>query len=173
MVRNGDNTQSCGRLMQLAVDAYLDGETNHKATAIDLPGFLSSCELNYHKLLKVFPSLKAENCRQIELHFVNQDTARLELQVLERTTHTSKLSLSLFDQNAYVQEAEMQIRVYHDMRVVEVLSVQSIDVRKSSIRKSKNGVLRPSERLQASALLCDWLGHCLSFGTVPFAFTVE
>ena len=151
---------------------FLGDRYSQKRSPIDFPGFLSSCELNYHKLLKVFPTVLEDDSRLIEMHFLNEDTARLQLNVEERTSHTSKLSLRLFDQNAYLQEAEMLIRVYHDMRVVEVLSVQSIDVRKSSIRVSDNGVLQPSERLQASVLLCDWLGHCLHFGTVPFALEV-
>ena len=158
--------------MHKAMDVFLGDRCSQKPSPIDFPGFLSSCELNYHKLLKVFPALLEEDSRLIEMHFLNEDTARLQLKVEERTSHTSKLSLRLFDQNAYLQEAEMLIRVYHDMRVVEVLSVQSIDVRKSSIRVSDNGVLQPSERLQASVLLCDWLGHCLHFGTVPFALEV-
>lgn len=157
--------------LQLAVDAYLkasSGQANGaKGIPIDFPSFLSSCELNYHKFLRVFPGVLCEKTRTIEMHFKNRNCAKFILDVDERTNHTSKLSLSLIDQNAYLEKAEMQIRVYHDMRVVEVLSVQSVDVRKSSIRKATNGVLQPSERLQASKLLSEWLGHCIEFGTVP------
>lgn len=157
--------------LQLAVEAYLKGSKGQsggfKTSSIDFPGFLTSCELNYHKFLCVFPGVLCEQTRTVEMHFKNRDSAALVLEVEERTQHTSKLFLSLIDQNAYLERAEMQIRVYHDMRVVEVLSVQSVDVRKSSIRRATNGVLRPSERLQASTLLSEWLGHCLEFGTVP------
>jgi len=158
--------------MQVAIDLFWGARSSQKPAPIDFPGFLTSCEINFEKLLRVFPALLQDDFRLIELHFRNTDTARLQLKVEERTAHTSLLSLRLFDQNAYLQEAEMQIRVYHDMRVVEVLRVQSVDVRKSSIRVSDNGMLQPSERLQASVLLCDWLGHCLEFGTVPIALEV-
>lgn len=153
--------------LQRAVTAYLKGTQGQKVAPVDFPGFLTSCELNYHKFLGVFPSVQREETRIIEMHFTNHNSALLVLEVEERTSHTCKLSLRLIDHNAYFDKAEMQIRVYHDMKVVEVLSVQSVDVRKSSIRKSSSGVLRPSERLQASTLLSDWLGHCLDFGTVP------
>jgi len=160
-------------------DKYNSGQEQHIDTAeltasgackkafIDFPGFLSSCEMNFLKLVKVFPFIHDAVERQIEMYFLNGDRSQLHFQVLERTRHTSVLSLCLFDQNAYLKEAEMEIRVYHDMKVVEVLSVQSVDVRKSTIRKSENGMLQPSERLQASRLLSEWLDHCLEFGIVP------
>ncbi len=138
-----------------------------KKPFIDFSGFLSSCELNYLKLFKVFPQILNMELRQIELYFLNGHQSQFEFNVLERTNHTSVLVLSLFDQNAYLKQAEMQIRVYHDMKVVEVLSVQSIDVRKSTIRKQESGMLKPSERLQASRLLSEWLDHCIEFGVVP------
>lgn|GEM_PF-1506634 len=146
---------------------FLHADGRLKPKPIDFQNFLSCCELNFCKLLKVFPTLFQDKRRQIEMHFQNNSTAQLELTVLERTSHTSLLSLRLFDHNAYLYEAQMQIRVYHDMKVVEVLNVQSVDVRKSSIRKSCNGLIQPNERLQASVLLSEWLGHCLDFGTIP------
>lgn len=140
---------------------------------IDFSGFLSNCEMNYLKLLKVFPSIHEVELRQIEMYFLNGRQARLHLQIVERTNHTSRLSLCLYDQNAYLKQAEMEIRVYHDMKVVEVLNVQSIDVRKSTIRRSTSGHLQTSERLQVSKLLSEWLGHCLEFGVVPVEIKMQ
>lgn len=159
--------------MQKAFGTFLVERDSHKAVPIDFPGFLTSCEMNFHKLLKVFPMLLTEDNRIIEMHCMNEEKARLQLQVQERTAHTSMLLLRLFDQSAYFEEAHMFIRVYHDMKVVEVLSIQSIDVRKSSISVSPHGIFQPTERLQASILLSDWLGHCLHFGTVPFTLEAE
>lgn len=140
--------------------------------SVDFPGFLSSCEMNFEKLLRVFPSLQHQEVRQLTMYFPSGDRAELSLVVEEHTRHTSVVNLVLSDQNAYLTQANMRIRVYHDMKVVEVLSVQAIDVRKSSIRKSKNGLFKPQERLQASTLLGDWLGHCLAFGAVPLEIPV-
>lgn|GEM_PF-5780936 len=139
----------------------------------DFKSFLSICEMNYHKLLRIFPEIATAETRELELHCATQEVIKLHLLVDERTKYTDRVVIHLTDPNAFLPQAEMCLRVYHDMKVIEVLSVQSVDIRRSSINKAPPMAMQPDERLQAITLLGEWLNHCLQFGAVSVDFVPE
>jgi len=136
----------------------------NRMRGIDLASFLSECELNYAKLIRIFPSIRSNTARALTLFWPDQSKSELQMCVVEQTPHTTMLNLALLDQNAFIKTAKMQIRVYHDMKVVEVICVQSIDVRRAALQIGP--MLHNSDRLQVSVLLGEWLDYCLQFGAV-------
>lgn len=129
-----------------------------KAYRVDLSGLHAVCEANYARLLRLFPDYEVANSRHLVV-----GPARVTLEVIERCRYTTFMRLS---QSSSLAESSMlgylriEVRVYHDARMLEVSMFQShrqIDARYDYPNKA---MYQQDEKLQQNYFLAEWLEHC-------------
>lgn len=117
------------------------------------------CEENYDRLQRLIPGLAGMqgghcSCRteQMDLH----------LEVLEQSRFTTRIRLTHFFTHAQGREPDpdMEIRVYHDARQVEVLDLRQHILPTENIYQAP-GLLN---KWRANLFLAKWLIFCLSQG---------
>lgn len=129
-----------------------------------LIGLHLDCEVNYARLIK----LCADNFIADRYCFVI-DASRhqcLDIEVLERAPYTTFLkvkghlekSLSPISQ-CWANFPEMNVRVYHDLQMVEVVSAQYQRVAKLHYRYPNKQMFQADEKKQLNA----FLGMCLQY----------
>ncbi len=133
---------------------------------VNLETYLADCELNYLRLLKVFPRLADKNRRQIG--FLQGAEKVVSLKVLERTPYTTLVEIS--QQKAepstcrWLHVPDIKVRVYHDAKVAEV--VDCAGLRRPGPRCSypNRQMHQQDEKAQWNRFLGEWLGQCIHHG---------
>ena len=124
-----------------------------------LAGLIDIYEGNYHRLMRLAPELDAMSGTVVSRVAGALD---LYLTVLERSKYTTTVSLTYVfqEQGEQVAEPNTRVRVYHDARVVEVLSQSR---RRRSRHHSGLKARRKQEldlRWESNRFLQKWLGFC-------------
>lgn len=120
-------------------------------------------ERNYAKLLELIPLL-----RQLDLKCAltanYEHTLRAEL--LERGPYSVLLRLryGVNDPIPWLRDMEMQVRLYHDARVAEVVAYQHHQHFRARYEIPNRGMLGRWEKRQVNVFLGEWLNHCLEAG---------
>lgn len=125
----------------------------------NLAGLMDIYEGNYRRLLRLAPELE-----QMSGTVVSRVSGALDLYmtVLERSKYTTTLSLTyLFNEKgSFIAEPDSRVRVYHDARVVEVLTHR----RRKRPHHSHRHRARPRQELEhrweSNRFLQKWLGFC-------------
>lgn len=120
-------------------------------------------ERNYSKLLELIPLLRQPELK-CALAVNNGHTLRAEL--LERGPYSVLLRLrySVNDPTPWLQDMEMQVRLYHDARVAEVVAYQQHQHFRARYEVPNRGMLGRLEKRQVNVFLGEWLNHCLEAG---------
>ncbi len=137
---------------------------------VDLKGFMAECSANYLRLHKLFPALAQTDSRCIGLRAGTRDVAEqgdtVVMRVLERTRYTTLLAIASrsVDRPHWWPEPVMQVRLYHDARLAEVVAWD----RELRVYP-KNGypnerMLQPDEKYQWNRYLGEWLANCIEHG---------
>lgn len=135
--------------------------------AIDLKRYLSECEFNYLRLLRLSPiSLTDKNAEGAFLEFALEDNhsryAQLSLRITEQAVYTSMLSLcyTFNDEAGYLSQAlqsytalEFDVRMYHDAHVLEIMGFQGNYQIQPSYTYPNKKMHQPDEKLQQQCLL--------------------
>lgn len=102
----------------------------------------------------------------------NGHQATVAINVLEVHPYTTMLDIRQSGLSPHwVQPPNMQVRMYHDANMAEVLGYQG-QKRFEGRYQYPNPTMRlPDEKTQLNRFLADWLGHCLQFGQVNAPFT--
>jgi uncharacterized protein len=80
-------------------------------------------EINYYKLLQLFPQLKA--CQQVESEYVKCSDKSLQIKIVEQHKYTSTLNLyKLLPVKKNIKMVDILLRLYHDVKLIEVISFQ-------------------------------------------------
>lgn len=87
----------------------------------------------------------------------------------EQTAYTTLLSLSQADDagdslDHWCQLPQLQLRLYHDARVVEVVACQGIWRLRPRYGYPNKRMLQQDEKAQWNRFLTEWLSHCLEHG---------
>ena len=129
----------------------------------DLDRLMAQCERNYLRLLQLVPHLR--RLGDAAYSYPDGGTG-LALQVLERAPYTTVLLLSqvLMHGPAPIGGPRMQIRVYHDAKLAEVLSYQGRARFHPRYPYPNPEMMHPDEKQQLNEFLGEWLEHCLSRG---------
>lgn len=123
-----------------------------------LKGLLRDCELNYSRLLQLMPDPTVGDC-----WFFHFSDCNYQLTVDEQTPYTSVVSLLVLRGNICPEWLpSMKIRLYHDVRVAEVLASRQIRVLKSRYDYPNRMMQQPDEKQQLNRFLGEWLKQCLS-----------
>ncbi|GBE11541.1 putative dehydrogenase [bacterium BMS3Bbin12] len=126
-------------------------------------GLMALYETNYARLLALVPHLHiipASGAPQVAPQV--DGSPDLHLTVLERTRYTTILLLTYYFRHRNggdpVADPDARLRVYHDARLVEVLSCRDGRAPRSGAR---SGLMH---RWQANLFLEKWLNYCLCQG---------
>lgn len=139
----------------------------------NLVSLMTLCANNYMLLLKVLANRTALGESR---HFFISDFLSYNVTILEVTRYTSVISfeqesLSNSFKNipgivANALHPRMNIRLYHDARMAEVLSTQDIKQVKPRYDYPNSQMHQQDEKQQTNQFLNEWLHLCLRLGQV-------
>lgn len=131
---------------------------------VDLIGLQALCESNYWKLLKLMPSMHEEDHRRIIVDAGDGTVQALVMRVLERCPYTSTLQLSHERQHEWVTPPSMEVRLYHDAGLAEVVAAYNRRRFRGVYPYPNEQMLQPDEKFQLNQFLGEWLGYCQRHG---------
>ncbi len=146
---------------------------------VDLKRFMAECEANYQRLVKLFPDM--ENLDHYR--FGISGGRHISLRVIKRAPYTSLLEISEeaagdrdVDKTAWLSAPTMEVRLYHDARLAEVVSCEAVHRINPRYRYPNRKMHQPDEKAQWNRFLSEWLASCLERGYAvlsPIAFVDE
>jgi len=132
-------------------------------------------EINYHTLLQLVPDLRmdisvAVGKRKISLNalpvyeFEMADT-HLSIQLLELNRYTQHLQITSHfkTDKKWLPVLSLNVRVYHDASVVEVISCSGITKLLPDYTYPNKKMLMKDEKRQANRLLYEWLSNAKTY----------
>ncbi len=135
--------------------------------AIDLKTYLSECELNYVRLMRLSPAdLSCQRSQgdflQLALENNHARYAQLSINIHEQSVYTTMLSLcyTFNESPSYLSQAlqgfsalEFEVRLYHDAHVLEIMGFQGMYSIQPSYQYPNKRMHQPDEKLQQQTLL--------------------
>ena len=129
-------------------------------------------ERNYALLAGIFTRLIEQSENEVASFFI-PGRGETRVQVVERCRYTLTLVLAEAYSAKSVPEISMQVRLYHDAKVAEVVSYQGFtDLLPKHRDLGKGNPQNHSEKRQANLLLHDWLVS-LQKSQVPLQSTLD
>lgn len=123
---------------------------------------LAECEANFLRCSKIMRLLPAEGEQAFCLR-----GQTLWLEVVERAPYTSLLSLRMHTPAlSDWADQRMQVRVYHDARMAEVVTYQGQYCRKPRNDYPNAKMQQVDEKRQRNRFLAEWLSMALRQGAV-------
>lgn len=127
----------------------------------DLQELAAVCEANYLRLLRLLP----DNVQQREFVLGQDRTAHVRLTIEEDHRYTTMLRIEQEGCSpAWLQPQSMQVRMYHDAAMAEVLSYQHEQRFEGRYAYPNTAMRMPDEKVQLNRFLAEWLDHCLKYG---------
>lgn len=124
------------------------------------------CERNYWLLIELIPVLRSINQ---PMSLILNDQPRSCISIVERTRYTSTLAVSHSfgaDRSELLRDIQMQLRVYYDARLIEVLSYQNRSRLAPFYPFPNAQMLSPFEKRQVNLFLGEWLHWCIRHGRI-------
>ena len=120
-------------------------------------------EENYRLLYRLLPEMEQGGDRYL---LGGDDGEELELLIFERCRYTTIVSLSkpFHIDGEWLPELSMQLRLYHDARVVEVAAYQGCQRIPARYQVDTHGRHHRDDKRQINLLLHDLLRYCLRRG---------
>ncbi len=123
-----------------------------------LTALLNCCEQNYLRLARLVTLDASVGSCQHWLMGPDHDSPRLQLSVAEQTRYTTTLELrQLCEQSPDYLCPQMQVRMYHDAQVAEVLSSQQISGLRSRYDYPNQEMHQRDEKYRVNHFLSEWL----------------
>jgi len=115
---------------------------------------------NYARLLCLFVDYERSNCRAFLV-----GSAHVHMEIVERSRYTTIMRVSQQHGSArWLGHLRMELRAYHDARLVEIGLFQHSRSVKPRYRYPNREMHQPDEKFQQNRFLAEWLEHCLSNG---------
>ncbi|RRJ82338.1 DUF1249 domain-containing protein [Aestuariirhabdus litorea] len=131
---------------------------------IDLVAQQALCERNYARLLKLLPQWDQADEHCFAVRF-GEHSARVRLLIQQRCPYTSMVEIShQADWGQWLPLPLMEVRVYHDLRMAEVVSALDRPQRVARHDYPNQRMELPDEKAQWNRFLGEWLSHCLEGG---------
>lgn len=139
---------------------------------VDLVELQAACEANYARLMQLLPGMRdgadsKRQARRVALSQGEQLLGVLALDVLETCPYTSTLSVRQEHSLAWLPVPQLEVRVYHDARMAEVVGAQSARRFHGRYPYPNAAMHQPDEKTQLNLFLGEWLSHCLACGHEP------
>jgi uncharacterized protein YqiB (DUF1249 family) len=120
-------------------------------------------EENYRLLQQLLPEMEQGGERFL---LAGKEGEELELLILERCRYTTMVSLTkpFSIDGEWLPNLSMQLRIYHDACVVEVVSYQGCQRIPARYQVARHGRYHKDEKRQINLLLHDLLLYCRRLG---------
>lgn len=130
---------------------------------LDLKELHAICEVNYARLLRLFPDYESSNFRALIV-----GSASVRLEVIERCRYTTIFQLHQQQaESRWLRKLRIEVRAYHDVGMLEVGMFQSHRSVAARYGYPNDNMFQQDEKYQQNRFLADWLEHCLQNGRVP------
>jgi uncharacterized protein len=132
---------------------------------VDLVGLQAACEANYARLMRLLPNMREQrSARRIAVSQGEQMLGVLSLEVLLDCPYTTTLCVRQEHSLPWLPVPELQVQVYHDARMAEVISAEHARRFRSIYPYPNAAMHQPDEKAQLNVFLGEWLSHCLACG---------
>jgi uncharacterized protein YqiB (DUF1249 family) len=138
---------------------------------LDLVELQATCAANYLRLLRLLPQLREWSSggehlgiRRVALTQGEQVLGVLAFEVLEICPYTTTLMLRQEQSLPWLPVPPLQVRVYHDARMAEVIGAANVRGFRSTYLYPNSAMHQPDEKTQLNQFLGEWLRHCLACG---------
>ncbi|WP_273823143.1 MULTISPECIES: DUF1249 domain-containing protein [Pseudomonas] len=132
---------------------------------VDLIGLQAACEANYARLMRLLPEMRAQQrARRIAVTQGDQMLGVLALEVLQDCPYTTTLLVRQEHSLPWLPVPQLQVQVYHDARMAEVISAEHARRFRSIYPYPNAAMHQPDEKAQLNIFLGEWLSHCLACG---------
>ncbi|QUI62581.1 DUF1249 domain-containing protein [Pseudoalteromonas sp. A22] len=134
-----------------------------------LPRYITLCERNYLRALKLLPEEVVGESRVIDLA-----SARYCLSVAGVSKYTTDIHIEqMATVSAHLPHFSLSVRLYHDAKVAEVIHRDYHRRIKPSYGYPNPDMHQKDEKYQINAFLSDWLMVCLEKGRVHLNWDVN
>ncbi len=133
---------------------------------VDLQHLQTVCALNYGRLRRLLPGLEHDHYR---FHWDQPgiEHAVMEIEVLERSAYTDTLLIhQTTTRLPWCPRLDMEVRIYHDAELAEVLRFQAARRIPARNRYPNPAMHARDEKMQVNEFLVECLDHCLREGYV-------
>jgi uncharacterized protein YqiB (DUF1249 family) len=132
---------------------------------VDLVGLQAACEANYAHLMRLLPQMReARGSRRVALSQGEHLLGVLALDVIEACPYTTTLQVSQEHSLPWLPTPRLEVRVYHDARMAEVVGAEHARRFRSVYPYPNVDMHQPDEKSQLNLFLGEWLSHCLACG---------
>ncbi|AMB87410.1 cytoplasmic protein [Pseudomonas agarici] len=133
---------------------------------VDLIGLQAACEANYARLMRLLPEMRdpQRRARRIAVTQGEQMLGVLALEVLQDNPYTTTLLVRQEHSLPWLPVPQLQVQVYHDARMAEVISAEHARRFRSIYPYPNAAMHQPDEKAQLNVFLGEWLSHCLACG---------
>ncbi|CAD5203679.1 DUF1249 domain-containing protein [Pseudomonas sp. FEN] len=132
---------------------------------VDLIGLQAACEANYARLMRLLPQMREQQrARRIAVTQGDQMLGVLALEVLQDCPYTTTLLVRQEHSLPWLPVPQLQVQVYHDARMAEVISAEHARRFRSIYPYPNSAMHQPDEKAQLNVFLGEWLSHCLACG---------
>jgi uncharacterized protein YqiB (DUF1249 family) len=124
-----------------------------------LPTILAIGEANYTHMMRLLPDVDTEH---LEYKFSAGKGLKYQIKIIDSARYTSTLEMRQLNTGvpSFLQPA-MQIRLYHDARVAEVIKNQRIGGLRASYQYPNESMHQKNEKHLVNRFLAEWLHFCL------------
>ncbi|MBS3798227.1 DUF1249 domain-containing protein [Pseudoalteromonas sp. BDTF-M6] len=126
-----------------------------------LPKYLTLCERNYANVLRILPE---QQCRGAS-RLLDIRHERYQVDIEQMAKYTTDICITqVRGAIAGMFTPPMNVRIYHDARVAEVVHPDYHSRIKPTYSYPNAGMHQKDEKYQVNAFLHDWLTFCISHG---------
>lgn len=132
---------------------------------VDLVGLQAACEANYARLMRLLPEMRnAQRSRRVAVTQGDKMLGVLALEVIQACPYTTTVQVRQEHSLPWLPVPELQVQVYHDARMAEVVSAEHARRFRSIYPYPNAAMHQPDEKSQLNVFLGEWLSHCLACG---------
>ncbi|MCD6060122.1 MAG: hypothetical protein K0R03_1040 [Moraxellaceae bacterium] len=140
---------------------------------VDLQHLQTVCALNYGRLRRLLPDLAAQEGYRFFWEQPGAHPAELDIEVLERSVYTDTLLLrQTTTRLPWCPRLDMEVRIYHDVELAEVLRFQTARRIAARNRYPNPAMQARDEKTQVNEFLAECLEHCLREGYADWQLPV-
>src|SRR5690606_11145407 len=129
----------------------------------DLVKMAAACEMNYGRLSRLLRLKSAEH--EFHLTLANQHLS-VKIKVVEEQRYTTMLEIAQDSAHPWLGPQSMQVRLYHDAHMAEVLGYQQQGQFAGHYTYPNRHMRHPDEKQQLNEFLAHWLENCLKYGQI-------
>lgn len=130
----------------------------------DLVKMAAVCEINYGRLSRLLRLESVEH--EFYLDLASQHLA-VRIKIVEERRYTTMLEIEQDSAHPWLGPQSMQVRLYHDARMAEVMGYQQQGQFAGRYTYPNSHMHQPDEKLQLNEFLAQWLENCLKYGQIP------